>query len=154
MTSDNVLTVPGRYSEIKRICQFVAAGAAEAGLDEDTIFHIELCCDEAGTNIIEHAYGQESVGTITASFAVDPDAFTITMRDNGRPFDPATVPPPPIIATEVTDLTPEELGRELQVGGLGLHIIRKLMDEVRFTFSPGQGNTLVMVKRIGENNRK
>ena len=38
----HVLTVPGRYEEIQKICQFVADGAAECGLDETAVFHIEL----------------------------------------------------------------------------------------------------------------
>ena len=100
MAHEQVLIVPGRYNEIKRICEFVAAGAAEAGFDDDTIFHLELCCDEASTNIIEHAYGQEGAGNIVISYAIAEDEFTIVLRDNGQAFDPANVPPPPAISRE------------------------------------------------------
>ncbi|MEZ4517739.1 MAG: ATP-binding protein [Chloroflexota bacterium] len=154
MSNEQVLTVPGRYAEVQGICKFVGAGAAAAGFDADTVFHIELSCDEAATNIIEHAYGAEAVGPITASYAVQGNAFTITLRDQGHSFDPSKVPPPPNVATEVTDVTPEELGNQLQVGGLGLHMIHKLMDEVYFSFDEKQGNTLVMVKRLREDDGK
>lgn len=150
MTKEQFLTVPGRYEEIRGICAFVGAGAADAGFDEDAVFQIELSCDEAATNIIEHAYGGENAGSIVVSYVTTASAFTFTLRDNGRPFDPTTVPPPPTVATATVDVTPEELGSQLKEGGLGLHMIRKLMDEVYFSFDADAGNTMVMVKRIAE----
>lgn len=146
MANEQVLTVPGRYKEIKRICEFIAAGAAQAGFDDNTIFHLELCCDEASTNIIEHAYGEEGAGNIVISYKLSDDDFTIVMRDNGVAFDPGTVPPPPAIAGD--ELSPEELTSQLRIGGLGLHFIRNLMDEVHFTSDRQSGNQLIMVKRL------
>lgn len=145
MAHEQVLTVPGRYNEIKRICEFVAAGAAEAGFDDNTIFHLELCCDEASTNIIEHAYGEEGVGEIVISYKVSDDEFTIVMRDRGEAFDLGAVPPPSAIANN--DSSPEELTSQLRIGGLGLHFIRNLMDEVHFR-TDRRGNELIMVKRL------
>lgn len=146
MDNEKVLTVPGRYKEIKRICEFVAAGAAQAGFDENTIFHMELCCDEASTNIIEHAYGEEGIGNILISYKVGNEDFTIVMRDNGEAFDPSSVPPPPAIANN--EASAEELTSQLRIGGLGLHFIRNLMDEVYFTSDRLHGNELVMVKKL------
>jgi serine/threonine-protein kinase RsbW len=146
MRNNQVLTVPGRYKEIKRICEFVADGAAQAGFDEDTIFHLELCCDEASTNIIEHAYGDEGVGEIVISYTVSDEEFTIVMRDTGEAFDPGVVPPPPAIANN--DASAEELTSQLRIGGLGLHFIRNLMDEVYFTSDRRNGNQLTMVKKL------
>ena len=146
MGNERVLTVPGRYNEIKRICEFVAAGAAQAGFDENTIFHLELCCDEASTNIIEHAYGEEGIGNIIISYRTSADDFTIVMRDNGQAFDPSEVPPPPAIANY--EASPEELTSQLRIGGLGLHFIRNLMDEVHFTSDRRRGNQLLMLKKL------
>lgn len=146
MVDEQVLTVPGRYKEIKKICEFVAAGAAQAGFDEDTIFHLELCCDEASTNIIEHAYGEEGAGNIVITYKTSDDDFTIIMRDNGVAFDPSEVPPPPAIANN--EASAEELTSQLRIGGLGLHFIRNLMDEVHFTSDRRQGNQLIMVKKL------
>lgn len=146
MSNEEVLTVSGRYKEIKRICEFVAAGAAQAGFDENTIFHLELCCDEASTNIIEHAYGEEGVGDIVISYRVSDDEFTIVMRDKGEAFDPGAVPPPPAVANN--DTSPEELTSQLRIGGLGLHFIRNLMDEVHFNTDQRRGNELIMVKKL------
>lgn len=146
VATEHVLTVPGRYKEIKRICEFVADGATQAGFDEDTIFHLELCCDEASTNIIEHAYGQEGIGSIVISYELVGDTFTIVLQDNGQTFDPTTVPPPPAIGS--AEESPEELTSQLRIGGLGWHFIRNLMDEVYFTSDRRAGNRLVMVKRL------
>jgi serine/threonine-protein kinase RsbW len=61
------------------------------------------------------------------------------IHDRGRSFDPAAVPEPKMGDGISLDA--------VQAGGLGLYFMRKLMDEVRFNFSPGYGNTLYMVKR-------
>lgn len=152
MGNGQTLTVPGRYDQIKVICKFVSAGAREAGLNADEIFHLELCCDEASTNIIEHAYGAENVGQITATYKVTGQEFRITLRDDGRPFDPDTIPEPKLPSENVgsDDVALGDIMNSLQVGGLGMHFIRKLMDEVHYSFNGKHGNTLVMVKKIDQ----
>jgi anti-sigma regulatory factor (Ser/Thr protein kinase) len=143
------LTVPGRYPEIRRICEFVAASATEAGFDDDVVYHLELCCDEASTNIIEHAYGGEDVGAINVTTTTDRASFTVTLQDNGQPFDPEAVPAPPDINGDLASgASADALSQQLQIGGLGLHFIRNLMDEVYFTFDKDHGNTMVMVKYL------
>ncbi len=142
--SQHSLTVPGRYDKIRQICEFVSAAAVQAGLGDTAVFHIELACDEACTNVIEHAYGGEDKGTIVVSWHVTDSRFQITIQDNGRPFNPNNVPEPD------TDLSPTpEVIDNLKVGGLGIHFMRKLMDEVTFRFDQERGNLLIMSKRLG-----
>jgi serine/threonine-protein kinase RsbW len=62
------------------------------------------------------------------------------MRDHGKPFDPASVPEPNVKA----DLS------ERKIGGLGMYLMRKLMDEVSYESSPETGNILTMIKRLGD----
>jgi serine/threonine-protein kinase RsbW len=150
MDEENVLIVPGRYDQIRAITKFVTAAGEAAGLDEDAVFHLELCCDEASTNIIEHAYGAEDVGTITVHLQVTDDSFSVTFLDHGRPFSPENVSAPPSFNPE-GDASGQTLGDFLdtmKVGGLGIHFMRKLMDEVRYTFDPEQGNELTLVKYV------
>jgi serine/threonine-protein kinase RsbW len=137
----NQLTVPGQYDQIGVICDFVAQGAQKAGLDEDAVFHVQLACDEACTNIIEHAYGGENGGDIDVSWRLNNRSFTVTLKDTGRPFDPDAVDEPHI------PHSPAELDK-LKIGGLGLHFMRRMMDEVLFQFDEESGNTLIMVKRL------
>ena len=145
MGDKHVQTFPGRYEEIQRICHFVADGAAVSGLDTTAIFHIELACDEACTNVIEHAYGGENRGQIRVSWQQEDGAFIITIHDNGRSFDPTTVPKPALPELP-DDATPPHVD-DVKVGGLGIHFMEQLMDKVTFSFDGDMGNTLTLVKK-------
>lgn len=118
----------------------MADGAAQSGLDQTAVFHIELACDEACTNVIEHAYGGENKGEITVSWQMEDRSFIINIHDNGRSFNPDAVPTPTL---------PPDAGEpeNVKVGGLGIHFMRQLMDEVRFEFDDESGNTLTLIKK-------
>ena len=137
------LTVPGRYEKIKNICDFVSEGARKAGFGEDGIFQVQLACDEACTNIIEHTYGGEDGGEITVTWDVGKEDFTVVIEDDGKRFDPSDIPPPPVPPAVKDE-------HNLQVGGLGVFFMRKLMDNVSFAYEEGSGNILTMSKRIPE----
>ena len=132
------LTVPGRLENLATICEFVGQAAQQAGASKRAIFDIKLAVDKACTNIIEHAYGGDG-GEICLRCECDGDNFEVVIQDHGRPFDPQAVPKPDVQA---------ELDRR-QEGGLGLHFMRCLMDEVHFRFDH-QRNELRMVKHLQE----
>jgi len=133
------LTVPGRFEYLAQIAEFVTQTAREAGLTDDDVFHVEMAVDEACSNVIEHAYADKA-GEIELSCAVpEYGRLEIVIHDHGDPFDPESVPEPRVGDSAGLD--------SMQEGGLGLYFMRKLMDEVRFSFAPGHGNTLYMVKR-------
>ncbi|MCP4419368.1 MAG: ATP-binding protein [Chloroflexi bacterium] len=141
MSKKHVLTVLGRYDEIQKICQFMAEGATSGGLSQAALFHIELACDEACTNIIEHAYGGENIGKIKASWQFDGTSFVIILQDNGRSFNPDSIPKPNLPTSTNIDID------NVKVGGLGIHFMRQLMDDVQFSFDKKTGNTLTLVKK-------
>lgn len=128
---------PGRLDSLVEISKFVTRAAGSAGLDQTAVFAVEMAVDEACTNIIEHAYGGEGRGDIECTCQIDAYGLTVTIRDYGCPFDPSSVPEPDIYASL----------EERQEGGLGLYLIRKLMDDVHFEFTSDSGNVLTMVKR-------
>jgi serine/threonine-protein kinase RsbW len=128
---------PGRFDSLVKISAFVARAARVAGLGPSAAYAVQMAVDEACTNIIEHAYGGEGLGDIECTCRVDSYGLTLALRDHGHPFDPSRVPEPDINASL-------EQRRE---GGLGLYLMRKLMDEVHFEFDPDCGNVLTMVKR-------
>lgn len=127
---------PGRFDSLSRICKFVVGAAGAAGLGEEAVCAVEMAVDEACTNIIEHAYGGEGRGDIECTCQINQDKLTVKLRDYGCPFDPSNVPEPNISAAL----------EDREEGGLGLYLIRRLMDEVHFEFTPDSGNVLTMVK--------
>ncbi len=133
------LTVPGRFEQLARIAEFVTQAARDAGLSDDDVFHVEMAVDEACSNVIEHAYAERAGDIELTCSSPETGRLEIVIHDEGAPFDPDSVPSPKIGNEFNLDA--------LQEGGLGLYFMRKLMDDVRFEFRPGQGNTLFMVKR-------
>jgi anti-sigma regulatory factor (Ser/Thr protein kinase) len=129
------LVLVGTKSELPRINRFVEEACDGASVDPAARFDLQLAVDEACCNVFEHAYGG-SAGEIDLRFETRGRDVVITLHDHGRAFNPEVVPRP-------------DTGRPLKerpVGGLGLHLMRKLMDKVLFAFSPELGNTLVMEK--------
>ena len=129
---------PATYEQIRPINQFIASASEEAGFDAATRFKIELACDEALNNIIEHAYGGEGKGDITVGCSVENGAFRITLHDTGRQFTPAQITEPNTTPTMVAP-------QEIPVGGLGMHMMQQVMDEIAYDFGD-DGNTVTMVK--------
>jgi serine/threonine-protein kinase RsbW len=133
------LTIAGRFDQLERVCQLIAHVASEAGLGEEECGRCQLAVDEACTNIIEHGYGGEDRGTIELTCQVREGELVITVQDHAQQFDPTEVPPPKLNA-------PLD---EIKVGGLGIYLMRQVMDAVEFTYEAG-GNKLVLVKRRGQ----
>jgi len=131
---------PGQYDSLGDIVDFVTAAAEEAGFDAREVQAVQLAVDEACSNIIEHAYGGERRGDIECCCSIDGDALITTLTDQGAPFDLDAVPEPDL------DAALEERAE----GGLGVFIIRRLMDEIHHVFTPGIGNVLTLIKRRGK----
>ncbi|GAB4173106.1 MAG: anti-sigma factor antagonist [Roseiflexaceae bacterium] len=133
------ITVPAALESLARISDFVTDASTRAGLDDHAAWQVQLAVDEAATNIIQHGYAEGQAGEIELSWRVDGVEFAITLRDRGKQFNPSEVPPPNLTA-------PLE---ERQPGGLGIYLMNRLMDTVRFSYDQRSGNTLTMTKRIG-----
>ena len=126
-----------RFDQLDTIRGFASQAARDAGMDDSETYAIELAIDEACTNIIEHAYQRDSRGEIECSFESNNNCLTVVIRDHGVPFDPSTVTTPDLDA-DIDNRT---------VGGLGIFLMKQLMDEVHFEPLGEAGNVLTMVKR-------
>ena len=135
------MTYEASFENLDEIREFVGGTARKAGFSEKEIYAIQLAADEASSNIIEHAYAGTTGGKLEIELIVSRNALKIIMRDRGKSFDPSSVPEPNVKA----DLS------ERKIGGLGMYLMRQLMDEVSYESSPQAGNTLTMVKRLGGN---
>jgi serine/threonine-protein kinase RsbW len=130
------LEVPARLEHISRICEAVGLGAEQAGFDERTTYACQLAVCEAVENIVVHGYGPDRQGTIEATIESLPNELIIDLTDRAPAFNPTTI--------EATPPTPAE---DPPIGGLGLFILKKVMDEVRYQRKRGQ-NLLHLRKRL------
>lgn len=129
-----------KFEFLDEIREFVGGIARSGGFNDKEVYNIQLASDEAASNIIEHAYEGVSDGILELSCGVNGNAITIILVDHGDSFDPSDVPAPDLKA----DLS------ERKIGGLGIFLMRKLMDEVHYEAEPGKNrNTLTMIKRRG-----
>jgi serine/threonine-protein kinase RsbW len=127
---------PGRFESLAKISEFVRAQADAAGLNDESLYAIELAVDEACSNIIEHAYQGEDLGDIRISCLNDSQSFTIIIKDRGQAFDPKAIAKPDL-ETPIMDREP---------GGLGLFYIQSMMDQVDYSFQSDE-NVLTLVKQ-------
>lgn len=141
MQTEERLVIPSHYKAIRQACEAVAQAAKSAGLNDDEVFHVQLAVDEACTNVVEHAYEGDERGEIEILWGTacleGVGYFAVRLVDRGKCFDPAQVPPP--------TLSPNP--EEVRIGGLGIHLMRKLMDRVDYRFGPEE-NVLTMYKRL------
>jgi serine phosphatase RsbU (regulator of sigma subunit)/putative methionine-R-sulfoxide reductase with GAF domain/anti-sigma regulatory factor (Ser/Thr protein kinase) len=133
---------PAKFDQLDSIREFAIQAARDAGMDDSETYAIELSIDEACTNIIEHAYQGENRGEIECTCDSNEVCLTVVIRDHGKPFDPSTVVTP--------DLNADIENRA--VGGLGVFLMKQLMDEVHFEPLGEAGNVLTMVKRRKKGN--
>ncbi|MEP7288129.1 MAG: anti-sigma factor antagonist [Chloroflexota bacterium] len=137
MAVERQLTIPNALEHVPEACEFVVQAAESAGLDERSVYYCEMAVDEWCTNIIEHGYGvQDKQHAIDIHCQSKPQYLLITISDDSPPFDPNTL----------NDTDPSNMLEEREPGGLGWFFIRRIMDEVHYSFKEGR-NTLTMLKR-------
>lgn len=132
------LTVTSELDKLAAIASFIKQATTNMGMDEDGTYAMELAVDEACTNVMDYAYQGQGGHPVTIECRDEGGNCIVVIRDRGRPFDPTGIPSPDLCAP---------VSRR-KVGGLGIYIMRKLMDDVRFHFDPATGNELVLVKSI------
>jgi serine/threonine-protein kinase RsbW len=120
------------------IRDFVNGIGTRAGLPEGEVAKLELAVDEACANVIEHAYGPEVTKEVSVRATLDEDTVQIDVIDTGVGFNPS----------EITQKNLDQLVAERKTGGLGMRLMKTLMDEVHYEVIPGQKNELRMIKRL------
>jgi serine/threonine-protein kinase RsbW len=126
-----------KFEFLDEIREFVGEIARQGGFSDKDVYNIQLATDEAASNMIEHSYENIPDGVIDLSCSMEGDQIRIVLVDYGEPFDPSTIPLPDLKA----DLS------DRQIGGLGIFLMRKLMDEVHYEPKPDKSNVLTMIKR-------
>ncbi len=129
------LKCAGKMSELPVLIEFVETSCNDAGIRADLCFDLTLALEEAASNVIEHGYKGRG-GDLGIVFRVAAGDVTLELRDTAKPFKPGKVGRP-------DETVPLE---DRPLGGLGLHLMHQLMDEVYYETLP-DGNLLTMIKR-------
>ena len=137
----NELTVGSSTNNLSAIREFTEKAAAESGFGKEDIGKIILAVDEACTNIIKHAYNYSEKGTITLNIKMQNSKFSISISDEGNSFNPELIPEPDI----------KEYHAQKRVGGLGMFLMKKLMDDVVYKTLPNQKNQVILIKYLSKN---
>jgi serine/threonine-protein kinase RsbW len=132
------LQVPSSTENLAMIRDFVNGIGTRAGLPASEVAKLELAVDEACANVIEHAYGPEVTKEVSVKATLDDDAVQIDVVDTGTGFDPG----------QISQKNLDQLVAERKSGGLGMRLMKTLMDEVHYEVIPGQKNELRMIKRL------
>ena len=133
------LDVTPQVGEVPQLIDWIGSRCAAEGLAEDVTFKLTLALEEAVVNVITHAFeGLPPPHSITVRLDITAQSVTAKIIDNGRPFDPTSAPDP--------DLSlPLERRRP---GGLGIHLMRGMMDRLHYRRSDGS-NILRLEKARG-----
>lgn len=132
------LHVKSTTENLSSIREFTKTAAANSGFSEEMVGKIILAVDEACTNIIKHAYKYSPDGNIFIKIIFKNAKFSISITDEGIHFDPNKIPEPNL----------NEYYKSKRIGGLGMFLMKKLMDEVKYSTLTGNKNQVVLVKYL------
>lgn len=131
------IILANEISEIGRLADFIEDMGNEFSLAPDVRFNLNLVLEEAVANIINYAYPKDEHESIYLSARMHEDSIVLVLTDTGKEFDPTMAP-----EVDVT-LSAEER----QIGGLGIFLIRQIMNEVRYERIDGK-NVLTLEKKL------
>jgi len=131
------ITLPNDINSVPQLNDFIDGFSLEAGLDMSMTMSLNLALEEAVVNVMTYAYAPDTQGELTLEAVADKGVVTFILTDTGVPFDPT--------AKEDADTT---LGIEDRpIGGLGIFLVRQLMDTVDYQRVDGQ-NVLTLTKKL------
>lgn len=131
----HTLTIPSSTRYLEDVRQFVATHAAAAEFSDSVVEELKIAVDEACTNVIKHAYQGEGEHAVDIDIIITKDKLTVKIRDIGRAFNQKDYSEPNLI----------EYAKSRKAGGLGVHLMRRLMDRVEFR-TRGNVNECCLVK--------
>lgn len=134
------IVVRNELAELERVSHEVEAFGAAHGFAHKVIFQLNLALDEILTNVISYAFTDGAAHDIVLRLAVSAGEITVEVEDDGQAFNPLDVAPPALDAPLV----------ERSVGGLGLHLVRQVVDRLAYRREEGK-NVLVLKKAVATN---
>lgn len=130
------ITLPNDISTISQLSEFVETVCEEKGLDMALTMNLNLALEEAVVNVMSYAY-PDSQGDVKVDIMIDDQKVVSTLTDSGIPFDP----------TQKGDVDTTLPAEERPIGGLGIHLVKQIMDKVSYQYV-GNQNILTLEKNI------
>ena len=130
------ITVPARLESLDGLVKSATGSALQWGLEGEGLFSVELATEEAVVNVFKYAYRQGE-GQVRLRCLEEGDRFVIEVTDWGVPFDATTMPAPDVTR-------PLE---ERKVGGLGIYLIKKITDEIKYTREDGRNVLKLFIRK-------
>lgn len=131
------ITLTNDIQQVPQLAEFVDMVCEEVGMDMAVAIQMNLAMEEAVVNVMNYAYPTGTVGNVTIEAESNEDQLQFTIIDSGTPFDPT--------AKEDVDTTLN--AEERPIGGLGIHLVRQLMDSISYERIDGK-NILTLCKKF------
>ncbi len=128
------INITARPENLKQIRAMMTKVALAANLSPEDSGSVILAVDEACSNIIKHCCKNDPTRSIDVTIILDKNSLCVTMVDNGECFD-------------IKSIKPRDL-EDIKPGGLGVHIIREVMDVVEYGHTPEGLNQVRLVKKL------
>jgi anti-sigma regulatory factor (Ser/Thr protein kinase) len=132
------LILPNDLAEIERVMREFEAFTCDQGVDAATAKSFKVVFDELLNNIISYGYKDDRRHEIEVQITLSQGQLGVRITDDGVPFNPLDVHPPNVTAPL----------RDRKVGGLGIHLIRNMMDEVSYE-RHASSNVVTFAKLLG-----
>lgn len=127
----------GSLEDLEAVHRAISRLAREAAVAESTTVPLRLALDELITNVVEHAFRGRSDPHLELDLRFEAGTLQATVEDNGPPFDPTVHPP----------VDTDAAVHERPIGGLGLHLVRRCVDEMHY-LRAGERNRLTVAVRV------
>ena len=133
------IVLTNNTQEVPRLATFVDEVCQAVGFDDITTMQMNLALEEAVVNVMEYAYPSGTQGNVTVEAVSNDVRLKFTITDNGSPFDP----------TAKADIDTTLSVEERPIGGLGIHLVRQIMDSINYERVDGR-NILTLRKNINK----
>ena len=135
------IIMKNEMSEVSRMRGFFLSVCREHDIDDDTFKTLNLAIEEWVANVINYAYPKGIRGHVEMTAKVTEGVLTLVIKDHGAPFDP----------TAHTDVDVDAGLDERQIGGLGIHLVKAIMDTMHYERTADGYNVLTLTKTLNNN---
>lgn len=134
------ITLPNDVQATTELGMFVDEVCENVGFDMSTTFKLNLAIEEAVVNVMSYAYPAGTKGDVDIDAEADDEQLKFVISDSGTPFDP----------TQKGEVDTTLSAEERSIGGLGIHLIRQIMDTINYERVDGK-NVLTLCKKLIKN---